>query len=97
MPEGNDPRPAYPIIAAEMIRRATHNSIVYRSDNQKVWDIIAQITRDQECWTYVKPAQHTHNGRAAFFMLYDYYLGANNVNNMASDAEYKLRNVHYQG
>ena len=30
-------------------------------------------------------------------MLYDHYLGASNVNNMASDAEYKLSNVHYQG
>ena len=30
-------------------------------------------------------------------MLYNHYRGANNVNNMASDAEYKLSNVHYQG
>ena len=30
-------------------------------------------------------------------MLHDHYLGANNVNNIASDAEYKLSNVHYQG
>ena len=71
-PEGDNPRPAYPTIAAEMICRATHGSTVYRSDNQKFWDIIAQITRDQECWTYVKPAQRTHNGRAAFSILYDH-------------------------
>jgi hypothetical protein len=38
----------------------------------------------------VKPAQRTQDGRAAFRMFYDHYLGANNannVNNMASEAE----------
>ena len=96
-PVGDNPREAYPTIASEMIRRATHDSTVYCADNRKVWDIIAKMTRDEECWTYVKLAQRAHNGRAAFFMLYDHYLGANNVNNMASDAEHKLINVHYQG
>ena len=94
---GDDPREAYPTIAAEMIHRATHDLTVYRSDNKKVWDIIAKMTRDEECWTYVKPAQRAHNGWAAFFVLYDHYLGANNVNNMASGDEYNLSNVHYQG
>ena len=70
-----------------MIQRSTHDWTVYRLDNQKVWDIIAQMTRDEEFWTYVKPAQRAHNSREAFFMLYDHYLSANNVNNMASDAE----------
>ena len=55
------------------------------------------MTCDQECWTYVTPAQRAHNCRAAFFVLYDHYLEAKKVNNMASDAEYKLSNVHYQG
>ena len=47
LPVGNDPRDAYPTIAAKMIRRATHNSMVYSADNQKVWDTIAKMTRDQ--------------------------------------------------
>ena len=34
--EGDDLRPAYPTIAAEMIRRETHDSTVYHSDNRKV-------------------------------------------------------------
>ena len=97
LPEGADPSDEYPTIAAEMIRRAPHGTAVYRADNRKVWDIIAAITRTEDCWTYVKPAQRTHNGRDAFYMLYDHYLGPNNVNNMALDAEHKLANTHYQG
>jgi len=30
-------------------------------------------------------------------MLYNHYPGANNVNNMASEAEFTLANGHYQG
>ena len=33
----------------------------------------------------------------AFCRLYDHYLGANNVNNMASAAEHTLANGHYVG
>ena len=44
----DDPREAYPTIAAEIIRRTTHDSTVYLADNQKVWDIIAKMTRDKE-------------------------------------------------
>ena len=28
-------------------------------------EIIAEITRDQSCWTYVKPAQRTRDSRMA--------------------------------
>ena len=55
------------------------------------------MNRDEELWMYFMPALCAYNGRASFFMFYDHCLGANNINNMASGAEYKLINVHYQG
>ena len=80
-----------------MTRRAPHDTAVYRANNKKVWDIIYQITCDADCWAYVKPAQRTHNRRMTFHRLYDHYLGANNVNNMASAADHTLANGHYVG
>jgi len=97
LPEGDDPSDRYAGRAEEMIRRAPHDSEVFESDQNKVWEIISKTTKEADCWTYVKPAQRTQDGRAAFRMLYDHYLGANNVNNMASEAEFTQANGHYQG
>ena len=63
----------------------------------KVWDIMAKITREHSCWTYVKPAQRTRNGRLAFLNLQQHFLGPNNVDNMATLAEDKLKNTAYSG
>ena len=47
LPVGDNPREAYPTIAAEMIRRATHDLTVYHADNKKIWDIIAKMNRNE--------------------------------------------------
>jgi hypothetical protein len=96
LPEGDDPSDWYAGHAEEMIRRAPHDSKAFESDRKKVWEIFSKMTKEADCWTYVKPAQRTQDGRAAFRMLYD-YLGANNVNNMAWEAEFTLADGHYQG
>ena len=97
LPEGLDSREKYATYAEDMIHCAPHDTPTFLSDNRKVWDIISSITCEEECWTYVKLAQRSHNGCVAFFMLYNHFLGANNVNNMASESEYKLANVLYHG
>jgi hypothetical protein len=58
---------------------------------------MANITRAHDCWTYVKPAQRTKYGRHAFLLLWNHFLGPNNIDNMASDAEAKLGSVSYTG
>jgi hypothetical protein len=55
------------------------------------------MTRDEKCWTYVKPFQRARDGRGAFMALHTHYLGANHVNNMASEAESKLAKAMYHG
>jgi hypothetical protein len=74
-----------------------HDSGAFESDRKKVWEIISKMTKEADCWTYVKPAQRTQDGRSAFRMLYGHCLGANNVNNMAPEAVFTLANGHYQG
>jgi hypothetical protein len=94
LPEGNDPLNQYAGLAKEMIRCALHNSKAFELDRKKVWEMFSKMTKEADCWTYVKPAQRTQDGRAAFHMLFDHYLGANNVNNMALEADFTLAKGH---
>ena len=101
-----DPEAGYATIQDEMIARAPHFAMVgavrspdptFLVNREKVWDIIARITREHTCWTYVKPAQRTRDGRMAYLALYTHFLGPNNVDNMATLAEDKLKSTVYNG
>jgi hypothetical protein len=70
---------------------------VYMADRALVYEKIAALTRDHDCWTYVRPAQRTRDGRQAYLGLYGHYLGVNNVDNMATKAESKLMSLTYNG
>jgi hypothetical protein len=102
-PEADDPPDNYDTPENEMIARMPHkdtNDIdlpTYIHDRAKVWQTISEVTRDDKCWTYVKPFQRTRDGRGAFLALHTHYLGANHVNNMASVAEAKLAQAKYFG
>ena len=100
-PHIGDPQANYTVVQDEMVRRAPHIDTNgnptdhYHIDNQRVWTLISELTRDHKCWTYVKPFQRARDGRAAFLALRAHYLGTNMVNNMASGAETKLQNATY--
>jgi hypothetical protein len=87
---GTDPSEGYITIAEEMITRAPHGNQAYANDSMEVWSYMANITRAHDCWTYVKPAQRTKDGRRALLLLWNHFLGPNNADNMASEAEAKL-------
>jgi hypothetical protein len=103
----DDPIGGYPTVQDAMIARARHFTTeadgtrlldpVYTTNREKVYEIIAKITRDHTCWTYVKPAQRTRDGRLAYQGLYQHFLGPNNVDNMATMAEDKLKSTVYNG
>ncbi|KAI2506534.1 hypothetical protein MHU86_7849 [Fragilaria crotonensis] len=107
IPTGDNPSTSYPTIQDEMIARAPHFTIaedgtkildpVYLVNREKVWDIISRITREHSSWTYVKPAQRSRDGRLAYQNLYQHFLGPNNVDNMATQAEDKLKSTVYNG
>ena len=100
----DDPEIGYGTVQEEMIARApirdpVTNEFVktFLSDRQKVWEKLSAITRDDVCWSYVKPAQRKRDGREAYRGLYGHYLGPNNVDNMANAAEHKLQTLSYVG
>ena len=62
-----------------------------------LFDKLAELTRDHEWWTYIKPHARASNGRAACKSFKNHYLGPNNIGNMAPTAEHKLINATYRG
>lgn len=58
---------------------------------------MSELTREKECWSYVKPAQRSRNGRLAYQGLRGHYLEVNNVDNMSSKAENLLQSTSYTG
>lgn len=104
-PAADDAADNYATPREEMIARApirtggadTPFTPTYQADVEKVWEIISSLTRDKDCWTYVKPAQRRKDGRAAYWNLHNHYLGPGNVDNMANAAERKLQRTTYIG
>ena len=103
-----DPPGGYPSLQDELVARAPildptpgaaadARTRQYLTDNGKVWELLSAITRDQDCWTYVRPSQRFRDGRGAFIGLKQHYLGANSVDNQASRAESKLNTLSYTG
>ena len=102
-PEAADPPEGYNSVQEEMIARAPNldpagnYTATFLSDRQRVWERITEITRDHDCWTYIRPAQGSRHGRSAYLGLYDHYLGENNVGTMSTRAESRLEKTTYSG
>jgi hypothetical protein len=79
----------------EMTARAPLTERSFVDDRRKVWDIISNICGKHSCFVYIKPALRTRNGRDAYMLLFDHFLGSNNMGNMASEAETKLTGTLY--
>jgi len=90
--ENNNPPENHTDTTNEMIARAlildTNDEDLFvhqfLTDNNKVWDIIAALTRDDKCWSYVKPHKATCDGRGAFETLYNHYLGTQHINTIGN-------------
>jgi hypothetical protein len=106
--EGDDPATNYSLKLDELIAHApiianvaangtiTYTS-VYLQDRETVWTMIEKVTRDHACRTYIRAAASTRDGRMAYELLDQHYLGANNVDIMSSKAEHLLKTLSYNG
>jgi hypothetical protein len=94
-PEYEDPAEGYDTVDQEMTTRAPHTGRSFVDDRRKVWDIMSNICVKHSCFVYIKPAFCTRNGRDAYMLLFDHFLGPNNVGNMASAADTKLTGTLY--
>jgi hypothetical protein len=96
-PEAEDPPENYETVDQEMTARAPHTVRSFVNDRRKVLDIMSNIYGKHSCFVYIKPALRTRNGRDAYMLLFDHFLGPNNVGNMASEAETKLTSTLKNG
>jgi hypothetical protein len=96
-PEAEDPPENYETVDQEMTARAPHTGRPFVNYRRKVWVIMSNICGKHYCFVYIKPALRTRNERDAYMLLFDHFLGPNNVGNMASEAETKLTSTLYNG
>jgi hypothetical protein len=96
-PEAEDPAENYETLDQEMTARALHMVRSFVNDRHKFWDIMSNMCGKHSCFVYIKPALGTSNGRDAYMLLFDHFLGPNNVGNMTSEAETKLTSTLYNG
>jgi hypothetical protein len=85
-PEAEDPAENYENVDQEMTARAPHTRRSFVDDRSKVWDIMSNICGNNSCFVNIKPSLRTRNGRDAYMLLFDHFLGPKNVGNMASEA-----------
>ena len=83
------------ILAAGGVGAIRHPNYVV--DNKMVFDKLTEICHMHGCWTNIKPFLYQRDGWSAFLALVNHYLGPNNVDNMAVQAEQKLMNTTYHG
>jgi hypothetical protein len=88
-PEAEDPAEGYDTVDQE-ISRAPHTGGAFVDDIRKVWYIVSKICSKHSFYVYIKPDLRTRNGRDAYMLLFDHFLGPNNVGNMTSAAETKM-------
>ena len=105
LPDGDDPAEYYPSITDEMVRHAPIGTVnpdgtvtyhpTFRVNNCLCFDKLAAWAREYPCWTYIKPFAKARDGRKAWMALFNHYLGPNNVQNQAAQAERTLRALTY--
>jgi hypothetical protein len=96
-PHASDPSENYDTVDLEMTARAPHSGRTFQDDKRKVWDIFSNMCSKHPYWVYIKPVQKGKNGRLARELLFDHYLGPNNVGDMANTAENNLSSTLYNG
>jgi hypothetical protein len=96
-PEAEDPAENYETVDQEMTARAPHTGRSFVDDRRKVWDIMSNICGNNYCFVNIKPSLRNRNGRDAYMILFDHFLGPKNMGNMASEAETKLTGTLYNG
>ena len=56
----------YEMVARAPILEGGLRTATFKTDMMKDWGMISAITRDLDCWTYVKAAQNTRDGSKSY-------------------------------
>lgn len=69
----------------------------YIIDRSTVYDKLASLFKDTDVWPHMKGFKRRKDGRGCYRAAFNYTLGPNNVDHMASQAEKRLATVTYYG
>ena len=92
-----DPPINYTSHQAKMIWRTPHGTDTFREDREQVFLRMREICENNPAYVYMKPAVKPWNGRVAFHLLYQHYLGKSAVDQLITKAEAKLSTLAYSG
>ena len=67
----------------------------FLSDRKRVWDLLSSFMDSTDAVTVIKPHKIKCDGRGAFLAIWNHYLGQNNVDHMANEAEKTLSSFRY--
>ena len=81
----------------ESVQSTTQHTTKYKIDNRRVYDILDQICKDMDLYPYVKEHKSKSDGRGAFYAIHSRWLGPNQMNVTASEAEMALQMSTYNG
>ena len=105
LPGDEDTAESYPGIIDEMIRQAPIGTAnpdgtvaynpMFHVNNSLCFDRLAAWARDHSCWTYINPFAKSRDGHKAWMALFNHYLGPNNIQNQAAQAEKTLHALTY--
>jgi hypothetical protein len=96
-PEAEDPTEVYETVDQDMTARAPHKVRYSMNYRRKVWDIMSNMCGKHSCFVYIKCSLRTKNGSDAYTLMFNHFLGPNNVGNMASAVETKVTGTLYKG
>jgi hypothetical protein len=95
--KADDPSAGYETINIKMIARGPRSGSTYQLENRKVWEIMKNICGSNPCYINIKGMAKAKDGTEEFHLLFDHYLGANNVGNLVTAAEDRLKYTRYSG
>ena len=93
----DDPGLGQPTFMEELTSRARHDGADWTANNQFVWSIIRTVFFDTPVYEMIRNCQRQKNGRRAWFILYDHYLGESYQLRQRAKANTILSKCFYDG
>ena len=84
-------------VLGDMIARASHSHVLYKSDNAHVYSLIEQAARNSTFLSTIKPFENRKNGRAAWLALVTAHVGDSKWEQILNENNKWLINAKWNG
>ena len=93
----DDPGFGMPDFHTEVMTRARHNGVYWRSSNRTVWLMMRHICHDTTAWPFISSFESTANGRGAFLAFSQHYMGTDIQHGIRTKAADILQTAKFTG